>query len=166
MTRPRPHPSHDSSHPHPPTPLARTLLQCVILGLRCQKIIMPINFTHAGCSSFSLPSPSPPLSTSAALVVNYTTKNYVCLLPATRVGVPLPSYNPSLYACVCRLRLILPHSFGSNLSCHAVIMTNKKKGKKEILGKNYLLKMIMHRESAVGSRLCRWTGASPPSNRG
>lgn len=62
MTRPRPHPSHDSSHPHPPTPLARTLLQCVILGLRCQKIIMPINFTHAGCSSFSLcPLPPPPL---------------------------------------------------------------------------------------------------------
>lgn len=32
------------------------LLQCVILGLCCQKIIMPINFTRAGCSSFPISS--------------------------------------------------------------------------------------------------------------
>jgi len=63
-------------------------------------------------------------------VVNYTTKNYVCLLPAPSGRATPSTLYVCMYACVCvcvcRLRLILPHSFGSNLSCHAVIMTNKK----------------------------------------
>lgn len=72
-----------------------------------------------------------------------------------RVGVPPPPpLLRTLAVCVCRLRLILPHSFGSNLSCHAVIMTNKKR---ELGRKNYLLKMIMHCE------LGRWRRCSPLS---
>lgn len=60
-----------------------------------------------------------------------------------RVGVPPPPpLSPTLAVCVCRLRLILPHSFGSNLSCHAVIMTNKKRelGKKLFIENDYALR--------------------------
>lgn len=35
-----------------------------------------------------------------------------------------------MFGRVCRLRHILPHSFGSNLSCHAVIMPTDKKAAK------------------------------------
>lgn len=91
MTRP-----HSAT---PPLSSALSLLQCVILGLCCQKIIMPINFTHAGCSS--LPLLVLPTLSSAALVVNYTTKNYVCLLPAASGRAPAhPSCPLSLYAYV------------------------------------------------------------------
>lgn len=122
MTRPR---------PLPPTPLARTLLQCVILGLRCQKIIMPINFTHAGCSSFS-----PPYPLDQCRVGGKLHNKKLCLPFASNASgraptllLPPRALQPRTVR-VCRLRLILPHSFGSNLSCHAVIMTNKK-GKKK-----------------------------------
>lgn len=91
------------TRPHSATPpLSLPLLQCVILGLCCQKIIMPINFTHAGCSSPpAFPSPPRVLPTlsSAALVVNYTTKNYVCLLPAASGRAPAPT-PLLLYVCV------------------------------------------------------------------
>lgn len=88
----------------------------------CQKIIMPINFTHAG---LVCPFISVYISVCVCvLVVNYTTKNYVWLLPAPNGRACLPS--PTLARSLTRLRLISPHSFGSNLSCHAVIMTNKK----------------------------------------
>lgn len=114
---------------------------------------MPINFTHAGCSS-SPAFPSllvlPTLS-SAALVVNYTTKNYVCLLPAASGRAPAP-----LCVCVCRLRLILPHSFGSNLSCHAVIMTNKKRtGEKKLFIENDYAQRAGQVEALLGSPLAR-----------
>lgn len=89
------------TRPHSATPpslsLFLSLLQCVILGLCCQKIIMPINFTHAGCSS--LPLRVLPTLSSAALVVNYTTKNYVCLLPAASGRAPAPT-PLLLYVCV------------------------------------------------------------------
>lgn len=54
---------------------------------------------------------------------------------------------------VCRLRLILPHSFGSNLSCHAVIMTNKKRntGKKLFIENDYA-QGVGSRRPGVGNR--------------
>lgn len=145
------------TRPHPATPLP-SLLQCVILGLCCQKIIMPINFTHAGCTSSP---PSPSLFLAPSRPANFIQCRFggklhnkkLCLpFASSEWACPRPRPLPLLPAvCVCRLRLILPHSFGSNLSCHAVIMTNKKRTGE----KNYLLKMIMHRE------LGRWRRSSP-----
>jgi len=104
----------------------------------CQKIIMPINFTHAGVAFLSLDHPS-----HRCLVVNYTTepkkkegKQFLMFGFCQRqVGVAV-----CLCVCVrvCRLRHILPHSFGSNLSCHAVIMpTDKKKAAKNANNKEW-----------------------------
>lgn len=112
---------------------------------------MPINFTHAGCSS------SPPLlpfSRPANFIqcrFGGKLHNKKLCLPFASSEWACPRPHPTLAVCVCRLRLILPHSFGSNLSCHAVIMTNKKR---ELGRKNYLLKMIMHCE------LGRWRRCS------
>lgn len=63
------------------------------------------------------------------LCLPFASSEWACPRP-----LPLPLF-PAV--CVCRLRLILPHSFGSNLSCHAVIMTNKKRtGEKKLFIEN------------------------------
>lgn len=94
------------TRPHPATPplcCSALSLGCAVKKLLCLLILpMRAALPHLPLPPCSLPPRVLPTLSSAALVVNYTTKNYVCLLPAAsgRAPAPAPSLSCPLYACV------------------------------------------------------------------
>lgn len=96
MTRPH------SATP-PPLPSLSPSLCCSALSLGCavKKLLCLLILPMRAAVPLPLFFPSRVLPTlsSAALVVNYTTKNYVCLLPAASGRAPAPT-PLLLYVCV------------------------------------------------------------------
>lgn len=145
----RPHSATPPPHPSlsPSLCCSALSLGCAVKKLLCL-LILPMR------AAVPLPlffPPSRPANFTHCRFGGKLHNKKLCLPFASSEGACPRPLSPTLAVCVCRLRLILPHSFGSNLSCHAVIMTNKKR---ELGRKNYLLKMIMHCE------LGRWRRCS------